>query len=614
MKKIIRSFIPIFLVFLVVWSCSSDKKENTTALTQAQMDEISNSYEQIAEISNNLLTSDNSFKTLGNYLDTFKNLPGVENAWMKDSSLYVKFENGGIIEWFKTSDFVIPPYGKNIQLEFNLSRQPVGNKKTCLINQQFNDEDRQYCRDIINDLQTSFETANYDVTVVNGNDVDLDFIENEIKNYGAIFYISHGFFDGTRTWICTGQEPKDPDNILEELFNELYLWWVEGKISIGTCSEKRNGQNKSISFYSFSDKFVENTYSSNSFPNSLIYLVACQSFKETNQLGKAFNNKGAGVTIGWNETNCLGQATGKLLMELMLGGATVEEAFEALPKASKTDHCAVSTGAELTYYPSAGKDICLVEDNDITITINSPVNGNIYTGRVLTLSGQVTGAENIIRGIVEVNGIPTTLTFIGTDFEQPIIINNGLNTIKVICLAELSNGQSVYGIKEITVNGNIPSLNLFTELRWNTNYSDVDFHLLPPGADMSSLWTSTDCYYYNNVTNWGGYLDVDDVDGYGPEHITMPQYYLSGQYRLFVHYYDSHGAGTTSAFVSVSVNNGAIQDFGPYTLSNYGYDGGGDIYEVCTIEYPGGIITPVNKYYFLGKGKGNTGLEKMSKK
>jgi hypothetical protein len=28
---------------------------------------------------------------------------------------------------------------------------------------------------------------------------------------------------------------------------------------------------------------------------------------------------------------------------------------------------------------------------------------------------------------------------------------------------------------------------------------------------------------------------------------------------------------------------------------------GGDVYEVCTIEYPGGKITPVNKLHFLSR-------------
>ncbi len=71
-------------------------------------------------------------------------------------------------------------------------------------------------------------------------------------------------------------------------------------------------------------------YGSNSFPNSLIYLVACQGIKNIN-LADALVDAGAGVVIAWDETNCLGQATGKLLFDLLLGGATVQEAMAALP-------------------------------------------------------------------------------------------------------------------------------------------------------------------------------------------------------------------------------------------------------------------------------------------
>ncbi|MDO9255335.1 MAG: hypothetical protein Q7U54_07485 [Bacteroidales bacterium] len=546
---------------------------------------------------------DISLKDLNKQINTFKNLPEVENVWIQDSALFVKFKNAGVIEWYLANNFIIPPYGKKKALASISNRKPVGNTKACLINQQFNDENRQYCRDIISDLQSSFQTAGYEVNVVNGSDANLNFFENSLNQYGAIFYISHGMYDGTRTWICSGQEPPDPKNKLDELFKDLYLWWVDGKISMASCKETRNGEKVPVSFYTFSDKFVSDTYDSKSFPNSLIYLVACQSFKGTNQLAAAFNNKGAGVTIGWDETNCLGQGTGKLLFDLLLSGASVESAFQTLPEASKLDYCSVSTGARLTYFPSEGKDICLVDTTDLDIVISYPMAGGSCTERVLNLSGYVTGAKKILSGVVEINSIPTTLTFSGNYFEQPVVINNGANKIKVICFGEMNNGKTGYGVKEINVVGDIPILDLFTELRWNTDYSDVDFHLLPPGSGLSELWTYKDCFYYNKGTTWGGYLDVDDVDGYGPEHITIPQSKLNGKYRLFVHYYDEQGAGTTSAFVSVSVKNGLFHNFGPYSLVNSGGDSSGDLYEVCTIEYPLGTITPVNKYYNLGKKK-----------
>ncbi len=88
---------------------------------------------------------------------------------------------------------------------------------------------------------------------------------------------------------------------------------------------------------------------------------------------------------------------------------------------------------------------------------------------------------------------------------------------------------------------------------------------------------------------------MDNTTGYGPEHITVPAVSDTGTYRLFIHYYSDHTSGTTAttAFVSVSVRGGAIQSFGPYALLNDA-SRAGDIYEVCSIHFPDGAITPVN--------------------
>ena len=87
-------------------------------------------------------------------------------------------------------------------------------------------------------------------------------------------------------------------------------------------------------------------------------------------------------------------------------------------------------------------------------------------------------------------------------------------------------------------------------------------------------------------------MDVDDVDGIGPEQITIPRVTVDGVYSLFVHYYAAHGAGPTAAFVTVSVRNGQYEKFNNLALSRSA-SRGGDVWEVCTITYPAGTITRV---------------------
>ena len=63
-------------------------------------------------------------------------------------------------------------------------------------------------------------------------------------------------------------------------------------------------------------------------------------------------------------------------------------------------------------------------------------------------------------------------------------------------------------------------------LEWNTNFHDVDLHLVRGGG---TPFSNDDCYYANLSPDWGvpgdtsdnPFLDVDDLDGYGPETINL---------------------------------------------------------------------------------------------
>lgn len=615
-KKFLLVIVLSFSLIFGFIACNKDNEDEnqpegntptTTELTEADKQEIITSYNNIAAVADPILMSDNPIEQLNQNLQFFSGQAGVENVWIADNSLFVKFTKGNVVSWYVTPDFIVPPYiGGSKEIS---DRTPVGNTKVCLINQVFTDERFTSCIDVINHLEEEFTDNEFEVDVKNGSEANLSLYANDMSAYGTIFYISHGSFDGTRTWLFTGEEADEPDGIMEELLNDLLTFWLEGKISVGSITEKRDGNMEVIPYYTFSDKYVESSYSAGDFPNSLIYLVACQSFKSTTQLAEAYHGKGAGVIIGWDETNCIGHTTGQLIMDYMLGGLSVEEAISLLPDEAKVSDCVVDPGANLTFYPPSGKDIYLVDENDAEVFISSHENNQVYTDRIQILEGYVEGFTQITNGTVEVNGITTTIKVTGsTQFSQPILINDGDNTIIVNCYGEAENGLSVFASTVINIVGELPILDIFTELRWNTDESDVDFHLLPPGADMDDLWTDEDCYYSNSESYWGGFLDVDDTDGYGPEHITVPTVTQDGIYRLFIHYYDDDGAGTSQAYVDVSTQNGEVHSFGPYALTNDGSDNAGDVWEVCTFEFPSKTITPVNQFYNLGKKKSNQNI------
>jgi uncharacterized protein YfaP (DUF2135 family) len=603
MKKATVGAMAIMLAAMLLYSCNKDSPTapdqgtpstpSTGPLTAAEKDSTIRSYKSLSTTADSILATTNPEAGFAAALPRFKRDPRVDTAWVFGSGLYVKFKKGGRVAWYNPTSVVVPPYDQGMrassggQLYRNTgTSELVGDSTALLINQQFNDQGRQYCRDLIDHLTTKFQAAHYTVTVKNGSAANVSFFKTGLTGYGAIFYISHGMSDGTKIWQVTGEEGN-----LDTLISRNFDDWFNDYLSVGTVTEKRAGAKVSVTYYMFSNLFISHYYTSG-FKHSLVYLVACQAFKGSTAVGQAFTGAGAAATVGWDETNCLGQSTGRLLFDAMLGGATLGEAIKSLPAEAKLDKCEVPAGASLTYYPASGNTLQLVQKPKVVIQITSPAPFDTVADRVQTLAGSLLHAKSITGGTVEVGGVATTLRFSGTTFSQEIDLKQGPNAIKISCNGTDSLDKPVHADSAFTVIGKFPILDLWTELRWNAT-GDVDFHLLPPGSDASALWTSADCCYHYRNTSWGGALDVDNTAGYGPEHITIPAVTVQGTYTLYVHFYKAKPDGqATSASVTVSVKGGNDYNFGPDLLTNGpGGDNTGDVWKVCTITYPAGTVT-----------------------
>jgi len=607
MRRLRRSAV-ILCVVLAMFACSKDDEPTspgttptTSTLTDQQKAQISQSYKTIAASADGALLSADPHAALQSGLATYQSDPAVEAAWLTDNAMFVNYKNGGTVCWNIRSSLVVPPYDGPTERELesgNCLLKPselIGNTKALLINTQFGDEGRQYNRDLVDYLSQKFQERGFAVTTKNGIAADVAFFRTGLKEFGTIFAIAHGAYDGTNTWHTTGEEM-----ILDTLMARYPKLWQSKQLAVGGVTEKRGGVDKVINQVMFSQRFIDSMYAAGTtFPRSMIYLIACQGLKDAGrQVAQSFFNRGARGIIGWDETNCLGQSTGKQLFTTLLCGANIRDAVGSLPAEARNDKCEVPAGANLVYWPASADTLRLVDSAKAAYLVTSPKKDSTYTDRNLTLSGSVLNADTLTTGIVEVNGVATRMTILNDfkSFSQPIVIDSGANIIHLTATGRLTNGRCAYADTVFQVKGSFSALSLWTELRWNTDGTDVDFHLLPPGASFpGSFWTSADCYYSSRAPSWGGYLDVDDVDGYGPEHITVPAVSDTGTYRLFVHYFSDHTDGTTAttAFVSVSVRGGAIQSFGPYALLNDA-SRGGDIYEVCTIHFPDGVLTPVN--------------------
>lgn len=154
-----------------------------------------------------------------------------------------------------------------------------------------------------------------------------------------------------------------------------------------------------------------------------------------------------------------------------------------------------------------------------SLIIESP-NGGFTTERIQKISGSVSGL-NGDRITIAINGIPQTVPVSGGRFAMNAVVAPGNNLI------EIKAGKVS---EKISFFAKVPPRDIKVVLIWDTQ-TDVDLWVIDPKGEK--------CYYSHPSTQSGGNLDVDVVDGFGPETFTMAKA-LPGNYSVQVQYYGSY--------------------------------------------------------------------------
>jgi hypothetical protein len=159
----------------------------------------------------------------------------------------------------------------------------------------------------------------------------------------------------------------------------------------------------------------------------------------------------------------------------------------------------------------------------------------------------------------------------------------------------------------------IPTDSVLVQLSWDTSSGDMDLHFTKqneegaycpqavdpaPGAlssDCGADRRSDDCYFGNckatsgERPDWDGdgvlsegdpSLDIDDLDGFGPENINIDTA-VEGKYLVGVDYYS--GGGTVGNTVRVYLYGQLEAEFFRELMS-------GDFWEVAVVDWPAGCV------------------------
>jgi hypothetical protein len=150
----------------------------------------------------------------------------------------------------------------------------------------------------------------------------------------------------------------------------------------------------------------------------------------------------------------------------------------------------------------------------------------------------------------------------------------------------------------VTLNA-VPTEGLHVQLTWDVNENDIDLHMTR-GAN-AGYCAADDCYFGNckpdafvgQPPEWDGLpgrsagdpsLDVDDLQGYGPENINVDSP-RDNTYRIGVHFYS--GTRATLATVKIYISGALREEYtGQLNRRN-------DFWEVAKIEWASGAAVVV---------------------
>lgn len=182
--------------------------------------------------------------------------------------------------------------------------------------------------------------------------------------------------------------------------------------------------------------------------------------------------------------------------------------------------------------PRAGWRRGVLPDDSDGLAVAYPpalIDRGTQRGRTL-IRGHLATAGPVRPGTLIVNGNPMPLyTGEGGRFARPYVFGFGSNSVEV----RDADGKSGKRIQFYEADPTRPQARVRVILSWDDSQAEVDLHLLTPDG-QHAFWA------HPVLTNGGG-LDVDSVDGAGPEIFSMAAP-MRGAYQVYVNYWGNFGA------------------------------------------------------------------------
>jgi uncharacterized protein YfaP (DUF2135 family) len=151
---------------------------------------------------------------------------------------------------------------------------------------------------------------------------------------------------------------------------------------------------------------------------------------------------------------------------------------------------------------------------------------------VQSAQGDAPGPKGDTRSgsVLVVNGNPMPL-YTGEDgeFARPYAFGRGSNSVEI----RNGRGAPMKRVQFYETPAGRPQAGLRIIAAWDDNQAEVDMHIITPDGQHA--------FWANPVLQGGGGLDVDSVDGAGPEMFSITSL-RKGTYHVFVNYWGNFGS------------------------------------------------------------------------
>ena len=341
MRKLLMTTLIVMLGMMAsLSSCSGDSdNENGWDISGDSIEVICQGIEQVTKVANEIFLSCKSAIEAEKYMDMLKSTPHVEDAWTDTQAMYVKIEGYGTVPFIFSMEEPVLPKDWDSEIKKVKTRAEYSGSKThihvdlnnvCIVNQQNNDDARQYVKDIVDFTGSMLSDSGFKVTI--NNNLSTDFFKNEIFDYDIIFLITHGcYFDGQH-WLITSEKYFSIDlNSLKKIFV-----YPKDEARLGFVNEVHGLDTVTVAYTMISEKFISKSKRQfNKNGKAILFNTACQSMMGENgpnfSMADVFLSKGLGAYFGYDESNAYGKYGGMNFLGRLIAGLSVNNAYETLP-------------------------------------------------------------------------------------------------------------------------------------------------------------------------------------------------------------------------------------------------------------------------------------------